>query len=166
MAGDCTAHRDVRDGRRGAAGSTVGGIKLARLATLIKGIGHQIAGVFYPDSAVRRFRINGRALDEREADREFGEAAIVTVLWVAFLVAGVFVLLLTLPDGAYTLENVLFEVASAQGNVGLSAGITGPDSLPTPVKVMFLFNMWIGRLEIIPILVTLRAVFNRGGLYR
>jgi len=149
----------------GAAGSTAGGIKLIRGLTLAKGIRYRIAEVFYPDSAVRRLHIDGRILDEEAASREFMEAAIITLLWVAFLVVGVFTLLLTLPAGEFTLENVLFEIASAQGNVGLSTGITGPESLPTPSKVTFLFHMWIGRLEIVPVLVTLRAVFKRGGMY-
>ena len=148
-----------------AAGSTVGGIKLIRLATLIKGSRHQIADVFYPESAVRRLKINGRRLDEENANREFTEAAIIAALWFFFLGIGVFVLLTILPAGEYTLENVIFEVASAQGNVGLSSGITGPESLPVLGKVMFLFNMWIGRLEIIPVLVTVRALLMRGGLY-
>jgi trk system potassium uptake protein TrkH len=73
------------------------------------------------------------------------------------------VLLLTV-DPSFTLENAVFEVASAQGNVGLSSGITGP-GMPWPAKVMFLFNMWIGRLEIIPVLVLLRGLFVRGGFY-
>jgi len=148
-----------------AAGSTVGGIKLIRLATLFKGIQYRISDVFYPTSAVRRLEIDGRRLDEREARREFEEAGIIAVLWVVFLTVAMFVLLLVLPMGDYTLENVIFEVASAQGNVGLSAGITGP-SMPDLGKVMFLFNMWIGRLEIIPVLVLLRAIFKRGGIYQ
>lgn len=150
----------------GAAGSTVGGIKLIRALTLLKGIRYRIADVFYPEIAVRRMQINGRRLDEEEASREVEEAAIIAVLWFLFLVVGTFVLLLSLPAGEYTLENVIFEVASAQGNVGLSTGITGPESLPTVGKVMFLFNMWIGRLEIIPVLVTLRVALKRGGIYR
>ncbi|AGB31587.1 cation transporter [Natrinema pellirubrum DSM 15624] len=150
----------------GAAGSTVGGIKLIRALTLLKGIRFRIADVFYPETAVRRLKINGRRLNEQEMRQEFEEAAIIAALWFLFLGLGTFALLIMLPQGEYTLENVIFEVASAQGNVGLSAGITGPESLPTLGKVMFLFNMWIGRLEIIPVLVTLRAVFDRGGLYR
>ena len=149
----------------GAAGSTVGGIKLIRALTLLKGIRFRIADVFYPESAVRRLVIDDRRLDEAEANREFEEAAIVAFLWFVFLGLGVFVLLGLLPVGEFTLENVIFEVASAQGNVGLSAGITGP-GMPTLAKVTFLFNMWIGRLEIIPVLVLLRTVFVRGGVYR
>jgi len=148
-----------------AAGSTVGGIKLVRLATLIKGVSYRITDVFYPDTAVRRLEIDDRRLADEAANREFEEAAIISFLWVAFLGLGVFVLLFVLPPDEYTLENVLFEVASAQGNVGLSVGITGP-AMPALGKVMFLFNMWIGRLEIIPVLVLLRAAFTRGGVYR
>jgi trk system potassium uptake protein TrkH len=149
----------------GAAGSTVGGIKMIRLATLLKGIQHRVAGVFLPESAVRRLNIDGRRLSEKEANREFGEAAIIATLWIAFITLSVFVLLSVLPSAAYSLQNVIFEVASAQSNVGLSAGITGP-GMPDVGKVLFLFNMWIGRLEIIPVLVLLRAMFKRGGLYR
>jgi len=148
-----------------AAGSTVGGIKLIRLATLVKGIQHRITDVFVPETAVRRLEINGRRLSEEEANREFGEAAIIAALWFVFITLTTFVLLVALPSGQFTLENVVFEVASAQGNVGLSSGITGP-GMPTVAKVLFLFNMWIGRLEIIPVLVLLRALFQRGGLYQ
>ncbi|MFB6121005.1 MAG: TrkH family potassium uptake protein, partial [Halobacteriaceae archaeon] len=144
-----------------AAGSTVGGIKLVRLLTLVKGTAFRIRGVFYPASAVRRFRFDGRKLSDTEAAQEFEEAAIVAFLWVVFLILGAFVLLTVVPE-SYTLENVVFEIASTQGNVGLSTGITGPDMSPI-AKVTFLFNMWIGRLEIIPVLVALRAVLTREG---
>ncbi|MFB6180131.1 MAG: TrkH family potassium uptake protein [Halorientalis sp.] len=148
-----------------AAGSTVGGIKLIRALTLVKGTAFRIQGVFYPETAVRRFRLNGRTLSDMETSREFEEAAIISFLWVVFLAAGIAVLLATINMGHYTLENVIFEVASAQGNVGLSTGITGP-GMPTVTKATLIFNMWIGRLEIIPVLVLLRALLNRGGLYR
>ncbi|WP_435146013.1 TrkH family potassium uptake protein [Halobaculum sp. P14] len=149
-----------------AAGSTVGGIKLVRLLTLTKGTLFRIRGVFYPSNAVRTFQLDGRTLSSEETAQEFEEAAIITFLWFVFLALGAFVLLVSLPTGpsGYSLENVLFEVASAQGNVGLSAGITGP-GMPTVTKVMFLFNMWIGRLEIIPVLVLLRGVFVSTGMY-
>ncbi|WP_181685440.1 TrkH family potassium uptake protein [Halorhabdus salina] len=149
----------------GAAGSTAGGIKIIRGLTLIKGIRYHVADIFYPDSAVRRLQINGRRLTETEANREFVEATIIVVLWIAFLIVGTFLLLVILPAEEFSLANVFFEVASAQGNVGLSSGITGPESLPAIGKVAFLGHMWIGRLEIIPILVALRVLFRRGGMY-
>jgi len=78
-------------------------------------------------------------------------------LWLVFLGLGVVVLLHTTPPG-YTLSDVVFEVASAQGNVGLSVGITHP-GMPLLSKLALCFNMWIGRLEIIPVLMLVRSLF-------
>lgn len=151
-----------------AAGSTVGGIKLIRALTLVKGTWFRIQDIFYPSSSIRMFKLDGRTLNRMEAAQEFEEAAIISFLWVVFLMLGAFVLLLVVPigpeKGSFTLQNVIFEVASAQGNVGLSTGITGP-TMPTSAKIMFLFNMWIGRLEIIPVLVAIRGIFTRFDLY-
>lgn len=87
--------------------------------------------------------------------REFSEAAIVSMLWVLLLV-GSSVLLVNLAGPEFTYADALFEVASAQGNVGISTGITGPWMNPW-AETMFLFNMWVGRLEIIPVLVFARS---------
>ena len=65
---------------------------------------------------------------------------------------------LTAPE-EFTLTEVLFEVASAQGNVGLSTGITGPDMAQIN-KLILSFHMWIGRLEIIPVLFFLRGLIK------
>jgi len=142
----------------GAAGSTVGGIKIVRGYTIARGIIWQFSRVFLPKNAVVTARIGDRTLDREAMEREFSEAAIVTLLWLIVLVASSVVLVnIAGPDFGYA--DALFEVASAQGNVGLSTGITGPAMSPI-AEGMFVLNMWIGRLEIIPVLV-----FVRAGLY-
>jgi len=142
----------------GAAGSTVGGIKIVRAYTIARGIVWQFSRVFLPRNAVVTARLGGRTLDQAAMEREFGEAAIVTLLWLIALVVGSLVLVnVAGPEFGYA--DALFEVASAQGNVGLSSGITGPTMSPV-AEAMFVLNMWIGRLEIIPVLV-----FVRAGLY-
>lgn len=147
-----------------AAGSTVSGIKLIRMITLIKGTGWQIKSVFLPDSAVRYLQIGDRRLSEKQVQREYTEAAVVFMLWLVFLCIGVAVFLYVLPP-AYPLEYIVFDVMSAQSNVGLDSGITGPE-MPTITKAMLLLNMWVGRLEIIPIAVILGAIFSRLNLYQ
>ena len=139
----------------GAAGSTVGGIKIVRGYTVARGIVWQFSRVFLPESAVVSAKLGDRTLDREAMEREFGEAAIVTLLWLLALVAGSLVLVnVAGPEFGYA--DALFEVASAQGNVGLSSGITGPSMSPA-AEAMFILNMWIGRLEIIPVLVFVRA---------
>jgi trk system potassium uptake protein TrkH len=142
----------------GAAGSTVGGIKIIRGYTIVRGIIWQFSRVFLPTNAVITARIGNRTLDRESMEREFSEAAIVTLLWLIILIISS-VVLTNVAGPAFGYADALFEVASAQGNVGLSSGITGP-SMPAIAEGMFVLNMWVGRLEIIPILVFIRA-----GLY-
>jgi len=148
----------------GAAGSTVSGLKLIRVITLIKGTAWQIRDVFRPDSAVRYLQVGKRRLSEQQGQREYTEATVVFILWITFLIIGVAVLLRVLSP-AHPLEYVIFDVMSAQSNVGLSSGITGP-TMPETAKAMLILNMWVGRLEIIPVAVLFGAVFQRLGLYR
>ncbi len=142
----------------GAAGSTVGGIKIIRGYTIVRGIIWQFSRVFLPKNAVVTARIGDRTLDRESMEREFSEAAIVTLLWLIILATSSIVLVnVAGPDFGYA--DALFEVASAQGNVGLSSGITGPTMSPL-AEGMFVLNMWIGRLEIIPVLVFIRAALS------
>lgn len=143
----------------GAAGSTVGGVKLIRLILLYKGVVWKFKKVSLSPTAIIPFRLGSKSLTSEEANEEVTEAALISFLWVLFLFVGIFVLLQTVQG--YTLGDVVFEVASAQGNVGLSTGITGPE-MGSVAKVTLMFNMWIGRLEIIPVLMLIRLILKRG----
>jgi len=147
-----------------AAGSTVSGLKLIRVITLVKGTMWQIQNVLVPETAVRYLQLGDRRLSEQQAQREYTEATVVFVLWLSFLVLGVAVLLSVLSP-AHPLEYVIFDVMSAQSNVGLDSGITGP-AMPDSAKAMLILNMWVGRLEIIPIAVLLGSIFQRLNLYK
>ncbi|OSP05072.1 potassium transporter Trk [Halorubrum ezzemoulense DSM 17463] len=142
-----------------AAGSTVSGIKLIRVVTLVKGTVWQIQDVFRPQAAIRYLQIGDRRLSEAQAQREYTEATVVFLLWITFLVIGVAVLLRVLPP-TYPLEYVIFDVMSAQSNVGLDSGVTGA-TMPGTAKAMLIINMWVGRLEIIPVAVLIGSVVRR-----
>ena len=146
-----------------AAGSTVGGLKIIRVATLIKGVRWRIGGIFQPSSAVRKFDLGDRLLSEDQASKEIEEAAIVLVLWLTFLAIGITVMFAILPTNTPT-EYIIFDVVSAQSTVGLDAGVTGTD-MPDAGKAMLVVNMWVGRLEIIPVLVLLRGAMSQFNLY-
>jgi len=143
----------------GAAGSTAGGIKVIRLVILAKGIGWRLKRLISAPNVLVSFRLGGTSLDDEEATRRIIDAALIATLWLFFLALGVVVLLHTVPK-SFGLSDILFEVASAQGNVGLSTGITGP-GMSLAGKLTLSFNMWIGRLEIIPVLLFLRSLFSR-----
>ncbi len=145
----------------GAAGSTAGGIKLFRLILLTKGVGWKIRRIFLPPKSTFGYKLGGKVLGREEAVEEISEAAIVSFLWVLLLVIGTIVVLHFTNEN---LENAFFEVCSAQGNVGLSVGITGIDANPI-VKFMLILNMWVGRLEIIPILVLIRGIVKGSKMF-
>ncbi len=141
----------------GAAGSTAGGIKIMRVLILIKGVQWRFRKIVSPRQAIVPFRLGDSTVEESQVGQRLEDAALITFLWLVFLGLGVVVLLHTVPAG-YTLSDVVFEVASAQGNVGLSVGITQP-TMSLASKLTLCFNMWIGRLEIIPVLMLVRALF-------
>jgi trk system potassium uptake protein TrkH len=87
---------------------------------------------------------------ERLASDELLRAAALILLFLAVLVVSWLVFL----AHGYDALDALFEVASATGTVGLSAGIARPDLEPL-LKGVLCVDMLVGRLEIFAILVAL-----------
>ncbi|WP_231862998.1 TrkH family potassium uptake protein [Methanobacterium formicicum] len=134
-----------------AAGSTTGAIKLIRIVTLFKGVYWEIKRMLLPEGSIIPRKISGHPVE----DMEIREAGSYTFLYLFFLCVSWLVLMQYGYDGI----NALFEVASAQGNVGLSLGIISPD-MPDVAEIFLIFNMWIGRLEILPALVLFKGLFD------
>jgi len=141
----------------GAAGSTAGGIKLFRAILLAKGASWRIKRSISTPRRVFIHRLGDKPLSKDDAMDLINEAAIISFMWVILLSIGIFTIAYVFPRE--TLGNVIFEVCSAQGNVGLSTGITSIN-MPDIGKIMLIFNMWIGRLEIIPIIVLVKSMFG------
>ncbi len=140
----------------GAAGSTAGGIKLFRAILLYKGVGWRIKRAISTPRRVFVHKLGDKSLSKESAMDLINEAAIISFMWVILLFAGFIVLDVLYPDD---LGNIIFEVCSAQGNVGLSTGITSIGMSPI-AKIVLIINMWVGRLEIIPIIVLIKSMFG------
>ena len=143
----------------GAAGATVGGIKIIRGYVIARGISWEVTRVFLPEHAVDDLRIGEEISKADEANDEIRAAATFAFTYLLLLGLSLFLLLAVLPSD-FTLADAIFEVATAQGTVGLSSGITGPE-MPVIAEVLFIFQMWVGRLEIIPVLVLLNSILRR-----
>lgn len=140
----------------GAAGSTSGGIKLFRAILLTKGISWKIKRSISSPRRVFVHKFGGKPLSNEDAMDYINEAAIISFMWVILLFIGIIIISNYYPNES--LGNIFFEVSSAQGNVGLSTGITNIEMHPI-AKTMLILNMWIGRLEIIPVIVLIRSIF-------
>ena len=137
----------------GAAGSTAGGIKLNRFVIVVKAIAWRLRRVALQPHEMMRYELNGEVIKESEANRRVEAAAVLSVLWLIVVTAGILILqYLKLPTN--NLIDVIFEAASATSGVGISAGVTHPD-LPWLGKLTLICLMWMGRLEIISVLLLL-----------
>lgn len=130
----------------GGAGSTAGGIKLLRILVLVRLLHAFVRRTGLPPHAVYEPRVGGHVITRDDARSSLVVLGLfvgtVLVSWLAFVAAG--------HDGI----DSLFEVVSATGTVGLSSGITAPD-LAAPLKIVLCVDMWLGRLELIPVVVLL-----------
>lgn len=142
----------------GASGGTVGGIKMIRALLITRVLRWQITKTFLSDSTLKSFRFNGRKLLDAEINEEFTKAASFAVMFfllvMASTVAGYYI-----TGNVFTFQDAYFESASAQGTVGLSVGITQPSMSPG-LELIYIFQMWTGRLEIIPVFALFRAMLH------
>lgn len=135
----------------GGFGSTAGAIKLVRTVVLVMALYWLVKRSLLPDRAVVPFKIGDKVFSENE----ILQTAVFGFIYVFILVAGSLITMAafqgeTLPNGdGVTAIDCIFDSASAQGTVGLSTGITGPN-MPIIVKITYIIQMWVGRLEVIP----------------
>jgi trk system potassium uptake protein TrkH len=135
----------------GSNGSTVGAIKLVRMITFFKGNYRHVREILSPDGRVVPVKLHGRKIPEK-AISQAGNFITLYMMFIMFTWA-LFCLF------GYDPFNSLFAAMTLQGNNGLDLGIIN-HSLNPILKVVSMFDMWTGRLEIYPVLITLRAGFE------
>ena len=130
------------------AGSTGGGIKVARLLLLGKSLRRSIHLNMHP-SEVRCVRFNENAVDEKTIRN-------VAAYLSAYLAIVVISFLFLSLDG-FSLETNLSAVLATINNIGPGFAMVGPSgnfSLFSDLsKLVMIFDMLAGRLEIFPILI-------------
>jgi trk system potassium uptake protein TrkH len=80
------------------------------------------------------------------------EEVIHVIQYITFYVLCLFAGTLVLTSYGNAFVDAFFEVASAIGNTGLTVGITAP-GMPVVEKIVLIIEMWIGRVEIFPVLM-------------
>jgi len=90
-------------------------------------------------------------------NEEFTKAASFAIMFFLIILVTAVISTFFIGDN-YNFAHALFETTSAQATVGLSTGITDP-SMSSWLEVIYIFQMWVGRLEIIPVFALLRAIF-------
>ncbi len=146
----------------GSAGSTTGSMKVVRHLLVGKVLRRELGQTVSPE-VVMPIRLNGAAVDERT----LRAIAAFILLYVGFWAVGASVIAIdsAISDVPLTPLDTLAVAASALGNGGPAFGITGPFGSFAPLgdvsKVTMIALMWVGRLEIIPVVVLLTRHYWR-----
>ena len=146
----------------GSAGSTGGAIKIVRWVVVIKSLKRELFSTVHPE-AVSPVRLGGNTLNERAIR---GIYAFTLLYLVFFFVATVIIVTDAWRIGhQITAFEAMSAVAATLGNVGPGFGEVGPMNsyikFPASSKLFMVFLMWIGRLEILPVLVLLTPAYWR-----
>lgn len=135
------------------ASSAGGGIKIARWLVVFKSMKSEIVKILHPNAIINT------KIDEKTVPPETSKQITVFVFFY-FLIFAVTAIILSLLEHNSAIG--LSSAISSLGNIGPGiAAMTGPlgnyDHLHTGSKIIFIINMLVGRLELIPFIV----MFNK-----
>ena len=145
----------------GIAGSTTGGVKMLRVVTLYKSMVWGLADLLRQPHELLRLTFDGEALAARDAEQRVRAAVTLVCAWFLIAALGVWAITWCVPADT-PLDEILFDVLSAQSSEGVTTGLANAD-LSAPGKLVLMALMWMGRLEVMPVLVLIVAAMRRSG---
>ncbi len=130
------------------AGSTGGGLKVSRLMILFRGAFNEIGNLIHP-RRVKRITMDGHPVEP-----EVVRATNVYMMWYVLLLT-VSVILISFDD--HDLVTNFTAVVATINNIGPGLNLVGPTGnfafFSLPSKLVLIFDMLAGRLELFPMLV-------------
>ncbi len=125
--------------------STGGAIKVGRIVATLKVMINQLQLLFLPSRTIRPVKLGSQILRQEDILRLF--------MFVTAYFMGILVSTLILTGFGYDPFQSLSAVASAQGNVGPC--YLDLFTLNDVSKILLALHMWLGRLELIPVITLL-----------
>lgn len=139
----------------GCMDSTSGGIKQYRFSVLIKAFKISLRRFLLPKSSVVYVEIWKGSTKKYLDPQLIKEAFLTSAVYVISHALGTIILTLF----GYTLEEAMFEFASALAGVGLSCGITS-STMPLGAMWTLTIGMFMGRLEFLVVVYALAKIFS------
>ncbi len=143
----------------GCAGSTSGGLKVDRIMVLFKKIGLHVSRILNP-SAVNEVRLGHTILKDEEI---YPHIMYINLYFVVMLVS-ILLVSLTGLSGEYAFAGSLAMISNVGPAVGRIGTMGSYNWVPDTAKFLFTLDMFLGRVEIYPILAvmgTLLGLDNR-----
>jgi trk/ktr system potassium uptake protein len=135
----------------GAMGSAAGGIKVNRIIIAYEGVIWWFRRFFVSSRVMVPLRFGGRTVSKELSELAISKNLLVIVVYVLTIFIAT-IITLHLYITSFHLEEVVFELVSALSNAGLSVGVISTAS-PVVIKWLFTLLMWLGRLEIVPVVI-------------
>ena len=135
------------------AGSTGGGFKMSRLLITLKSIKNEIVNITHP-RLVSKVKINKKSVSNDIIKRTMAYlGAYIAILIVSVLIISI--------DG-HSVETNISAVMATLNNIGPGFGKVASDftCYGTISKLVLMFDMLVGRLEIFPLLVLFSSIFS------
>ena len=140
----------------GSAGSTSGGVKVDRVILLFKSIGRRVGKILHP-SSVNEVRMGKRFLRDEEVSPHLLYLAMYGLLLAVSIALSLFV--------GVDHQNSFIASVTSLGNVGPAYGELGTmgsfNGIPMLGKLVFTVDMFLGRIEIYPVLAVVAMVFDK-----
>ncbi|MBO5419591.1 MAG: TrkH family potassium uptake protein [Bacteroidales bacterium] len=140
----------------GCSGSTTGGIKIDRLIISFRAVKNEVYRRIHP-SSVSQVRLGGQNLPETA----ISAVMMYVVLYVLVILFSVVVVMALGTEASEAVSGVVASLGSVGPGVGELGSLYNYSSQLPLVKVVYTFDMILGRLEIYPVLVVISMIFKR-----
>jgi len=140
----------------GCAGSTSGGVKADRILVLFKSSYRQIGHILHP-STVSEIKLGSRILHDEEVSPHiiyFG--LYMTILLFSIVLASVFG-----ANPSVALSGSLCSLSNVGPAIAEIGSMGNFDIVPTGAKLVFTADMFLGRVEIFPVLAAIAMIFDK-----
>lgn len=140
----------------GCSGSTTGGIKVDRIIIAFKAIGHELKRRIHPTS-VSKVSMSGQHL----SDNSVNSVMMYIVLYVFAIFISIIGVMLCGSDTTAAISGVIASIGSVGPGLGEIGCMDSYAAQPVMAKFIYAFDMFLGRVEIYPILVVISLMFRR-----
>lgn len=140
----------------GCSGSTTGGLKVDRILISFKAVGNEVKRRLRP-SSVTQVRMDGHLLP----DGAVSSVLLYVVVYVSTIVLSIVLVSLCGVSGTEAVSGVVSSLGCVGPGLGELGALDNYSMQPMMAKVVYTLDMFLGRLEIYPILIVLSLILKR-----
>ena len=141
----------------GCSGSTTGGLKVDRILISLKTVKYEIRRRLHP-SSVSHVSLSGHNLPDSTVNAVF----LYIVVYMMVIAASIVAVIIFGSQPVEAVSGVISSVGSVGPGLGGVASLENYSLQPEMSKLVFTFDMFLGRIEIFPLFVVIAMIFKRG----